>query len=567
MDFPLEGKGLQPRRDGRKKKRGGHNIKAGDAATIGRATLISMIGMLLAKLTGFARELLIVPKFGYGIFSDAYINAFQIPDLIYELLIGGAVAAVLTPHLSSGIERGRERESWRSVSVFISVALAATAICLLFAEILAGPLMGLITGSYRADAAEELKQMSQASVPVMRILLLQTLLMTLVAMAHGILSAYKRFTPVALGPSVYNFFYMSALILYGAASGEGIRKVAWGVVGAALIYFIYQAFAARRELRYFHFSLNTSEPGFRKLVKMALPTLISGSVLHVNSIIMNAFANGLETSGAVTSIRQCITTWSLPYAIFAVSIGSVMLPNLSGFVAANQDRKVRSLYSSSLRRALFMVLPFAIGFYSLRFETIRSIFQWNPQVYTDLQVGETASVLKWFCISMVAQTIVFITNQAFYARKITRLALLTGIAAFILNPVFCALFVNVMNMGMEGIGLAHAVYSVLTALLLYTLYFRHRRSQRPYRMTPFFLRIFFCGGLSALTLFALKQIPFYPSGKIIQLAFYALKLGLGILTYYLAGISIQLHEAVRLQSALRRRLGLAPVEELERISR
>lgn len=567
MNFPLEGKGLQSRPKEDKRRYGGHNIKAGDAATIGRATLISMIGMLLAKLTGFARELLIVPKFGYGLFSDAYINAFQIPDLIYELLIGGAVAAVLTPHLSSGIERGRERESWRSVSVFISAAMALTALCLVIAEVLAGPLMALITGSYRAEAAEDLKLMSQASVPVMRILLMQTLLMTLVSMVHGILSAYKRFTPVAIGPSIYNFFYMIALILFGAASGEGIQKVAWGVVVAALIYFFYQAFAARKELRYFRFSLNTSEPGFRKLLSMAVPTLVSGSVLHVNSIIMNGFANGLESSGAVTSIRQCITTWSLPYAIFAVSVGSVMLPNLAGFVAANNDRKVRSLYSSSLRRALFMVVPFAIGFFILRFETIRSIFQWNPQVYSDAQVAETASVLKWFCISMVAQTIVFITNQAFYARKITRLALLTGIIALILNPAFCVLFVNVLGLGMEGIGLAHAVYSILSAMLLYILYVRHKYSQRPFRMMPFFFRLAYCGSLSALTLYGLNQIPFFPEGKIFQLAFYGVKLGLGFLTYYLAGLSIQLHEAVKLQSALRRRMGLAPVEQLERISR
>lgn len=567
MQFPLDDRQLGPGNRGKRRPDRHREQRRPSTLTIQRATLISMIGLFMAKFTGFLREMLIVPKFGYGMYSDAYINAFQIPDLIYELLIGGAVAAVLTPTLSSGIERNKERQSWQSVSIFMSVALVVMTVCLLLAELLAPFLMSLITGSGRPDAAPELKQMTDMSVPVMRILFMQTLIMMMVSLSYGVLSAYKRFAPVAIGPSLYNICYMVVLVLFGAASEAGIRKVAFGVVISAMIYLAFQLFSARHELRFFKFSLDIHHPGFNRLLMLAIPTLLSGSVLHINSIVMNRFANGLEMAGAVTGIRQCMTTWGLPYVIFAVSVGNVMLPYLSGYVAARDAKKIRSFYTASLRRALFFVVPFALGFAFLNFETIQAIFQWNPQNYTDQQVALTASALRWFCVSMVAQTVVFLTNQAFYARKITRLALFTGIVALILNPVFCVIFVQVLGRGMQGIAMAHAAYSTVTAVLLYVLYCRHRSDYRPYRMFPFVMRVVFCGGVSALSLLALNQLPIFPSHKIVQLLFYGLKLSIGLLTYYAAGLSIGLKEALKLQRMIRSKLHLAPVEELGRIER
>ena len=103
--------------------------------------------------------------------------------------------------------------------------------------------------------------------------------------------------------------------------------------------------------------------------------------------------------------------------------------------------------------------------------------------------------------------------------------------------------------------------------MLYQLYKRHRYDYRPARILPFMLRLSFCAGAAALVLLGLKQIPLYPGRKLLQLIWYACKMGLGVFTYYVAGLSLQLREAVRLQVRLRRFFHLPPVEELERIVR
>lgn len=539
------------------------HINATTGAGIRRATLISMIGMILAKLTGFLRELLIVPKFGYGLFSDSYINAFLIPDFVYEILVGGVVAAVITPILSSGIESRKEKSAWHSVSVFISVSLLVAFGAMLLAEILAVPLMSLITGAYAQNASDQVVKMAQITVPITRILLFQSILMIGVSFLHGILSAYKRFTPVALGPSIYNICYILVLSLFGEASYAGVVKVAWGVVLSAFIYFLLQLFAARRELTYFHFSLDIRYPGFQHLFRLAIPTLISGSVLHLSAIIMNRFANGLNIPGAVTAVRQCTTTWSLPYAIFAVAIGNVMLPNIAGFYELNQAKKVRKLYTTCLRKALYFVAPFALAFALLNFETIQAIFQWNPEQYTNPQVASTASMLTWFCVSMLAHTVVFLTSQAFYARKVTKIALFMGFLSLLMNPVFLYLFVNVMDLGLEGIGMAHALYSCLTALFVFVLYYFHRHDMRPYRLFPFVLRLAICLLTSWFSFTAVRQLPLYPQNKIAQLVLYAIKLGFGLGTFYVTGIAIQMREAVSFQASLRSFFGLGKIKSEE----
>ncbi|MDO5734081.1 MAG: murein biosynthesis integral membrane protein MurJ [Eubacteriales bacterium] len=538
--------------------------RASSSQGIAEATIITIFAMFLVKLTGFLREILIVPKFGYGLLSDAYIFSFQLPDLMFELLIGGAVAAVMTPTLAHGIERKREKQTWYSINTFSTFFLTIMAVVLLLTYILAPYLIPALMGKASDGAMPELADKLDLVIPVTRILLLQTFVMVSISLTNGVLQAYRRFGPASFGVVVYNLAYMIGLILLGGPTEEAVKKVAWSVVLSALLYFCFAAFFARRELVNFRPNFDFANPGFKRLWRLALPTLLSGSVLQLNFMIMNRFASSM--TGAVTSIRQSATTWTLPYGIIAVGIGNVILPNLTTFIAQGEHRKVRRLYTMSLRRTLFYILPFAIAFAILNFETIQAIFQWNPSNYTMHDVGVTAGVMRWFCISMLAHSVIFITNQAFYARRITQLTLVTGLISLVLNPLFILLYTRVFSFGLEGIAMAHASYSLLSALLVYQAYRYHRPELRPYRIFPFIIRLLPPAALMAIALFALRSIPFAPNLKILQLLVYGIKMALGFGIYYIGGLAINLRETVALQTQIRRVLNLPPLEEKTRLN-
>ncbi len=538
-----------------RKHRRTHNIKANTAEDIAKATIISMIGFFMAKITGFLREVLVAPKLGFGMYSDPYYVAFFIPDFLYALLIGGAVAAAITPTLSGGIENNQEKRVWKSVSTFITLASATMIVVLL----LVGLIMPWLLPAVNPGKAEEV---IQAAIPVSRILLLQCVFMTLISLTQGVLNAYKRFGLAAFGVMIYNILYMIVLLTLGEQSEKGLRNVAWGVVGSAFAYFLYQLVLSRHEIRYFHLSFDYRDPGFKRLLLLAIPTLISGSVLHLNSLIMNWFTN--QFVGAATAIRHAEQAFMLPYGIVAVAIGTVMLPNMTGFYAKRDFKKVRVLFTKSIRKAIFYIAPIAAIFYVLSFETIQLIFQWNAQEYTMEDVAIVGNILRWFCVSLIAQTVIYMTNQAFYARKVTKTALFYGIVTLILNPIFCILYTKVFDFGINGIAMAHASYSIIGALIIYTLYKIHNPKAKPYRILPFLIKIAYCVIVTVVVLSALNVFSSYTTSKLLQIMLYLIKGSVGIVVFYIAGISINLKETRDLQAMILGKFGRSKIQQTRR---
>ena len=320
---------------------------------ITRNTAIVMLGLILSKLVGQLREILVIPTFGEGRFSEAFVQGFLLPDLIYQLLIGGSIQAAIIPWLSGALRKGEERKGWRALSIFITFAGLITFTAVVLGEIFAGSLMSMIAHPEAAAYA----------TGVARMLFPQVIFMMLAALAMGILNAHQRFTATAFAPALYNLGVVLSIALLGAPSATGLNMAALGVTLSALGYFLWQAAIARHELRYFR--PRGSDPGFRSLLAIALPTLISASIPQVNTIVINAFMK-VFPEGTPAFHRNAVVTWHLPWGIFAVAVSKVMLPQLSELNAVGDDHRSSTLLSDSLRRALYLTIPSGLFFFALR---------------------------------------------------------------------------------------------------------------------------------------------------------------------------------------------------------
>ena len=471
------------------------------------ATLIMMAGLLLSKISGHLREILIVPILGYGVNSDAFIIGFQVPDLFYQLLVGGAIAAAVTPSLSHALENGEEAPGWRSVSILINYAALGMLVAVLLGEVFSPQLIATYNSSKSAEISDLAVQVSRALFP-------QTFFMMLAALSIGILNAYRQFGKTSFGPTIYNICVVLAMIFLGSKQPDGPVRVAVGVTAAAAVYFIYQLVMAKPLLKHYTWSLDIHDTGFRQMVRLAVPTLISGSIIQVNTIILTAFAD--QFPGAATSLRNAATTWQLPYGIFVVAIGNVMLPSLARYQAAGDLKGSRQLFGLSLRRALFLMIPSAALMLAMQRDVIQAIFQWSDS-YGAEQVATAASVLRWYALAMVAQTFVFLTNQAFYARKMTRIALVNGLLTLILNPLLCWILLRGFQLDISGLSLAYTLTSFASAVFLYQLYKRLQPEAAPQHLWPYTLRLLAAASAAILLLLAFGQIGWQPAGKIVQL--------------------------------------------------
>ncbi len=509
------------------------------------ATILMMLGLLLSKLTGQLREILIVPVFGgIGVETDAFVIGFQVPDLFYQLLVGGAIQAAITPALAASLAKRQEKQGWRSVSIFINFAALAMLLAVLAGELLAPQLVNFYNRGKDAAVIELATKVTRALFP-------QVFFMMLAALCIGILNSYKKFASTSFGPAFYNSCVILAMLLWGQPSAQGVVQVAFGVMLAAAMYFILQFWLARRQFANYSLSFAHRDPGFRQLLRLAVPTLVSGSIVQINTIILTGFAN--QFVGAATALRQAATAWQLPYGIFVVAIGNVMLPSLAAVHAAKEQRQGRVLFTRSLRSALFLIFPAAGIFLAMQEDTIRAIFQWSSH-YTDEAVLVTASILRWYCLAMLAQTFVFIVNQAFYARRITKITLYNGFLTMALNALFCYLLTRWTDLGVSSLSLAYSLTSLISAFILYQLYSRGFKGAAPRRIWPFMLRCSLCTIALLIAILALGRTGLAPSGKLAQLIWYGLRAGAGFLAYLLLAWLLRLPESRQTLAKLSRLL-------------
>jgi len=516
--------------------------------SVAQSTFIVAFALTLSKISGFIREIVIAPTLGYGVNTDAYFIGFQIPDLVYQLMIGGAIGAALTPFMSSGLEKGQERRVWRSVSIFMNVFLLATAVAIIFGIIFAP---GIIS-SYNAD--KDPVVISRA-VEVSRALFPQIFFLMAAGFLSGILQAYRLFQRSAFGPTIYNIACIVFIMLWGNSTAKGPTRAAAGIVVAAIINLVFMVLMTRDKLQLYRPTIAMKDEGFRRLWGLALPTLISGSVIQLNYIIQTSFAN--QFTGAVTALQHGTTTWTAPYGIFGVAVSNVMTPTLSRAYARRDYQSMRGIFTQSLRRATYFVAPFAIAFAVMAEETIEAIYQWNNAIPYDRLLVE-AGVLRIYCLAIIIQTIVLMYNNAFYSRQTTRISLLTSVLSLIFTPLLSMLFTKVLNLGIYGLPLAYVVNSVGLMLLLHILYRYQIPEARPFRLSPYYLRLIAIAIPTTLVFLGMNTLPINITNKLMQLAFYAVKLIIGLFVYYLSGLAIDLHEAKDLQRIMRRVLHLQP---------
>ncbi|NLK89033.1 MAG: murein biosynthesis integral membrane protein MurJ [Clostridiaceae bacterium] len=501
------------------------------------ATVLMMIGLLLSKLTGQLREILVVPVFGGNTgLSDAFFLGFQIPDLFYQLLVGGAIQAAITPTLAAAVEKRKEKDGWRGVSIFINLTAVAVLLAVLIGELLSPVLIPLYNSNKSPAVLDLAVQVSRALFP-------QVFFMMLAALCIGVLNAYKRFRATAFGPAFYNICVILAMLLLGQATASGPVRVAAGVLLASCAYFVLQFYLARREFQNYSLSFDYRDQDFRQLLKLAVPTLISSSIIQVNMIILTGFASG---SGAVTALRNASTTWQLPYGIFAVAIGNVMLPSLAGLHAVGDHRGSRRLLTRSLRSALFMIVPSAALFFAMRQDVIRAIFQWSAD-YREEMIASAAGILGWYCAAMVGQTIVFIINQAFYARRITKITLINGLLTLVLNSLLCLLF-NYLDPGnLANLSLSYTITSVISVVFMSVLYSRGLPAAAPRRLWPFAVRLVICAAALLTVVMLLGIVPFNPAGKIMQLIWLLLRSIVGFVTFMLVANWLKIAEVEQIK--------------------
>ncbi len=493
------------------------------------------LGTIIVKMSGLIRDNIVSTRFSQDIFRDGYSLAFNIPDLFYNLLVGGAIYSTVAPYLSAKLAVGKEKDGIRTVSIFISVVCVVMLVVCTLGTIFSEPIYALYALGNDDIDSQVLSLAAQAS----KFLFPQIFFIMLAALCNGILTAYRKFSITSFGPVLYNILVILAIFLMGGNSQRNLVMTTGGILVATAIYFVCQYSLGFKQMRQFRFSFKPADREFLMLFRRAIPILISASITQINVVVLNHFAL-LFDEGSVWGFRNASTIWQIPYTVFVVAITTVMTPELAGDYESKNYSKASDLVSSSMKSALFMTIPSAAIIAVLNLDVVKAIYQWNS-AYTDRNAQTAATFLLGFCSAIVTATVIHVFNQAFYAIGKTKLPLFAGILGLVINPLACQVMIS-LGVGPLSLSLAYSFTNLCQMVMLAVAYCMNKELA-PHGIVKFLIK----AGVSVAVMAAVTYIinKLYPAhgGKIIQLAIDAVKGGIALVVYFVMASVLRMEEA------------------------
>lgn len=459
---------------------------------LGAAGII-MFATLLSRVTGFMRTTLIYTVMGPKGYSDQFLYAFGLSDIAFNLLAGGAIAAAIIPVMSALLSKKRQQDAWRALSTFLNLSVIAMLVLEAIFLIWTEALLPVLVPGYAKSADPEARAMV---VALTRILLLNVPFMMLAGQCNGILNSYKRFAAAAFGPVVYNLCTILGIAVFG---GRDVYLTSWMIVASAALFFMLQLWASRHAFRQFRLRLEPRHPAFRRMLKQAIPSLVSSTIVEVNTVMARSFASFMQ-SGMTTLLNNANRTWQLPMGIFAQSIGIAMLPSLSTHYAARETEAFRALFNRGMRAVFLISLPLSVILFVEGEQIMRLLFKWGSRPESDVFYSGIA--LMGYAAALLFASLVGMTIRAFYAMHDSVTPLLAGLAAIAMNYLFNALFRQNAALGIAGTALAYSISSFLQMMVLLLVFSRKTGIQ------------FFSDNIR---FFGLSAVAMLPSGLVLWL--------------------------------------------------
>lgn len=493
------------------------------------------LGLIITKCSGLLRDIIVSMRFSEDLFRDGFTLAFTIPDLFYNLLVGGAIYSTVAPYMSAQLAVGKEKQGIRTVSIFISVVCVVMLTCCALGSIFSEPIYALYALRSNEIDPRVLSLAAQAS----KMLFPQIFFIMLAALCNGILNSYRRFGITSFGPVLYNIMVLLVIFFFGGNSLTKLVTTTGGILAASVIYFIFQYSLGFKQMKQFRFVFRPADREFLMLFRRAVPILISASITQINVVVLNHFALMFD-QGSVYGFRNASTIWQIPYSVFVVAITTVMTPELAGDYESKNYSKASDLISSSMKSALFMTIPSAVFIAVLNLDVVKAIYQWSSS-YTDRNAQTAATFLLGFCSAIITATVIHVFNQAFYAIGQTRLPLAAGILGLVINPVACQIMVS-MGVGPPSLSLAYSFTNICQMIMLAVAYCRCRELA-PHGIIGFIFKAALSVAVMAAIVFVMDRFVPAQGGKLSQLAIIAVKGIVAVVVYFAMAVILRMQEA------------------------
>lgn len=394
-----------------------------------RSSAVVSAGTALSRVTGLLRTVAIAVALTAAL-ADAYNLANTAPNVVYDLILGGVLAATLVPVLVSVIERG-DRQAVKAVVTCVTVAL----VVLSAVAMLAAPwIVRLYTFALESDVRAE---QESVAVPLLRLFIPQVLFYGLTALYTALLNARRRFAAAAFAPALNNVLVIAVLLAVSRmASGDptisgvlddpvmlwllGLGTTA-GIVAMALVLVP----AVRAADIPMGWNPDWRNPAVNQILRLSGWTLGYVVVTQIGLVILLALANASAGEGSLSAYSYAYLFFQLPYGLFAVSVMITFLPELSSAADRGDTAEYRDRFGLGLRLILVILVPCSVVYMAASGDMVRVLF--GHGAFSDASADLTTEALTVFGAGLIGFAVVLYAMRGFYALKDTRTPFLLSV--------------------------------------------------------------------------------------------------------------------------------------------
>ena len=312
-----------------------------------RGGLLSVAGSvagltLVSRALGFLRWLVQAATVGTGTVAGAYTTANQLPNTLYEVVVGGVLAATVVPLLAAPIAAGRREEVTATASGLLGLVLAVLTPLSLVLIVFAAPIAALFPSSQGVDPALQ----HELVASFLRMFALQVPMYGVAVVLTGVLQAHNRFTWPALTPMLSSLVVMATYGLYGAladgddaASVPALQVLGWGTtlgVAALSLPLLWPVHRLGLGLRP---TLRLGGSQTRRALRLGGAGVWTILAQQLSVLVVLALARWGGQTGTAAVYQYTQAVYVLPYAVLAVPVATVLYPRLTAaFEAAAHQR-------------------------------------------------------------------------------------------------------------------------------------------------------------------------------------------------------------------------------------
>ncbi|MFQ3535072.1 MAG: murein biosynthesis integral membrane protein MurJ [Aggregatilineales bacterium] len=460
------------------------SVRAPSAGKIARSAVV-VIGILgFGKLFSLAEKWIGLDRFGVGVDWDTFAAANQLPEQLYNLIGGGALAFAFIPIFSGILARGDRDQAWKLASnvlntIFLAALMLSTVVFLFAPQIIstliapgfAKPFLPvrMLQQPLNGDLFIYLARpdLVMQTAHLMRILLLSLMIFSVSGLCSGILHTHQHFVAPALAPIMYDVgnlvgvaFLARFFGIYGAAIGA--------VIGAGL-HLSIQVIALMRVRARWLPHLNWRNAELRQVIRLMIPRAISLGLANLDLLIAYNIASTLG-SGSVAAFNRGWTLMQLPQTLIGTAMGIVIFPTLA-ILSANGDLSgKRSALSGALRFVLIASIPAALMMVVAGRPLVAIL---EGGAFDPASADRVFAVLQMFALGILTWNLLEIVARSFYADK----DMITPLISAVLETLIFVGLALLLTQALQTAGLALANSIAVGAQVLFLAVILRRRWQ------------------------------------------------------------------------------------------